>query len=287
MRRTGWACALALALGFISVAGVGAALSHPVLHAVGDVPADLPAKSVRLRTADGAPIGGWLVHGMPGAGAVLLLHGVRGDRRNMLGRARFLARLGYSVLLIDLPAHGESVADHITFGFNEAQGVKAALDDLRRELPGERIGVVGVSLGAAALVLAAPEPAPAAVVLESMYPTVEEAVADRLRLHLGTLGETLAPLLLLQLPWRLGISAAQLRPIDRLPALHAPVLIASGALDRHTTLAETERIYSVAGAPKELWIVDGAAHVDLHAFDRVGYESKVAAFLARYLHEPQ
>jgi len=52
---------------------------------------------------------------------VLLLHGVRADRREMLGRARFLNRLGYGILLIDLPAHGESPDDHITFGAREAR----------------------------------------------------------------------------------------------------------------------------------------------------------------------
>jgi len=43
------------------------------------------------------------------------------------------------------------------------------------------VGVIGVSLGAASLVLAKPDPAPSAVVLESMYPTIEEAVSNRLR----------------------------------------------------------------------------------------------------------
>ncbi|HEX2010705.1 MAG TPA: alpha/beta hydrolase, partial [Roseateles sp.] len=153
--------------------------------------------------------------------------------------------------------------------------------------PGERVAVIGVSLGAASLVLARSQPAPSAVVLEAMYPTIEEAVAARLRLHLGqhlqAWAAPLAPLLLWQLPLTAGIAPERLRPIEALPALQAPVLLVAGALDRHTPLAQTRRLYAAARAPKALWVVDGAAHVDLHEFDRTAYEATVAAFLERHL----
>ena len=127
-------------------------------------------------------------------------------------------------------------------------------------LPGERTAVIGVSLGAASFVLSKVSPAPDAAVLESMFPTLEEAVADRLELHAGPMASMFTPLLLWQLPIRLGFSADALRPIADLPALHCPVLIASGAEDRHTTLRETKRLFESAGQPKELWVVGGAAH---------------------------
>ena len=201
----------------------------------------------------------------------------------MVGRARFLHDLGYSVLLVDLPAHGESSGDHITYGLAEGQGVAAALTYLSHELPAEKIGVIGVSLGAASLVLSKPSVHLSAVVLESMFPTIREAVADRLNIYLGPFGESLTPLLLWQLPLRLSISPEQLRPIIQISFLHAPLLVAAGSVDRNTTLAETERIYAAAGEPKELWVVDGAAHVDLHAFDSKAYEARVSVFLAKYL----
>lgn len=176
---------------------------------------------------------------------MLLLHGVRSDRTQMLGRARFLNREGYAALLIDLPAHGQSTGDRITFGAREAAGAKAALEFLRRESPGERIAVIGVSLGAAAAVLAGP--------------------------------------LLWQLPLRAGVSTSDLRPIERIARLGAPALIASGAQDLHTTWAETEQLFDAAAGPKELWRVEGAGHVDLHAYGPGAYERRVLGFLAKYL----
>jgi len=278
--------AIVAVLGFLAaLLLVGEVLSHSAHRVIGPAPSNLHAMPVNIHTVAGQPVSGWMIRGTPGAGAVLLLHGVRADRREMLGRARFLAGLGYSLLLIDLPAHGESAGEHITYGLAESQGVTAALSYLASEFPAEKIGVIGTSLGAAALVLAKPTVPLSAVVLESMFPTIHEAVTDRLMIYLGPLGASLAPLLLWQLPLRLNISADQLRPIDELASLHAPLLMVAGSVDRHTTLAETERIYAAARDPKELWVVNGAAHEDLHAFDPPTYEKRISTFLSKHLRE--
>lgn len=259
---------------------LGEAMTRPAMHAAGDPPSGLPAIAVRIPTPAGAFVAGWFTPGQPGRGAVLLLHGVRGSRHAMTARALFLHRQGLATLAIDLPGHGESPAPRITFGANESHGAAAALAWLAQRCAGERVGAIGVSLGAASLVLARPDPAPSAVVLESMYPTIEEAVADRLATHVGAPAAALAPALLWQMPWRLGVTPAQLHPIDVLPSLRMPLLVAAGDADRHTTLAETRRLFDAArGEPKALWIVPGAAHVDLHAFARTDYERRVGGFM--------
>ena len=283
MRRFWFAVVVCVVVGALAIAAVGEILVHPANRTIGEPPSDLHASSVRFPSSTSQPIAGWLVRGKPGHGAVLLLHGVRSNRTQMLRRARFLQAEGYSVLLVDLPAHGESPGDHITFGAHEADGVSSALAFLRSELPGERIGVIGVSLGAASLVLSRPSVAPSAVVLESMYPTISEAVTNRLVIRFGSPGARLSPFLLWQLPRRIGVTEKQLRPIDALPALHAPLLIAAGTRDRHTTWPETERIFAIANQPKELWAVQGAAHVDLCAYDPGTYKARILEFLARYL----
>jgi alpha-beta hydrolase superfamily lysophospholipase len=285
MRRRPAAIALCCAAGlaFIGLIAAGQLLSAPVRAHIGDAPPDLGAVRMELPLREGGKAVGWFARGRPHGAAVLLLHGVRASRTQMLARARFLHSAGYSVLLIDLPAHGESSGPYISFGGKrEQEAVQAALAQLRRELPGERIGVIGVSLGAASLVLARPVPAPDAVVLESMYPTIDEAVTDRLSSRLGPAGAALAPLLLWQLPL-VGASPAELRPIDAIGALHAPLLIASGMEDQHTTWAETERLYRAARQPKELWPFAGAAHVDLHSAQPEAYRSKVLAFFDKHL----
>ena len=50
----------------------------------------------------------------------------------MIDRGRFLRRAGYSVLLIDFQATGETKGDHITFGWKESQDVLAAMNFFAR-----------------------------------------------------------------------------------------------------------------------------------------------------------
>ena len=277
-------CLIALAIVVLAAAVVvwmiGSRLIAVAPHAV-PLPG-LVAEDLLLQAAPDQRVAGSFLPGR-GNGAVLLLHGIHGDRRDMAARARFLHAQGYAVLLIDLPGQGASTASAVTFGLREADGVRAALQELRRRAPGQRIGVIGVSLGAASLVLCRDCPPVDAVVLESMYPTIEDAVANRLRMRLGPVGGPLSALLLWQLPLRLGIRPDALHPIAHIGELKAPVLIAAGSADLHTTLAETQRLFAAAAQPKELWVVDGAAHVDLHAFVPEDYERRVGAFLARHL----
>ena len=278
------ACLVGFAVATLLGAGVVWAIGSSLI-AVEPYPVSLPdpgAEEVLLRAAPDQRVAGSFLPGR-GNGAVLLLHGIQGDRRAMAARARFLHAQGYAVLLIDLPGQGASTASHVTFGLREADGVRAALAELRQRAPGQRIGVIGVSLGAASLVLCRDCPPVDAVVLESMYPTIEEAVANRLRMRLGPAGGPLSTLLLWQLPLRLDIPPDALRPIAHIGELKAPVLIAAGSADLHTTLPETQRLFAAAAQPKELWIVEGAAHVDLHTFVPEDYERHVGAFLARHL----
>jgi fermentation-respiration switch protein FrsA (DUF1100 family) len=284
MRRAILAVVVLALLGLVFVFGAGEELSRPAKRSVGQEPADLRAESVRLPISPTESVSGWFARG-EGRGAILLLHGIRADRTQMVDRARFLLAEGYSVLLIDLPSHGESSGERITFGAHEAAGVSVALRYLAKELPGERIGAIGVSLGAASLVLSRPSPPLNAVVLESMFPSIADAVENRLVMRFGPVGSVFAPLLLWQLPLRADVSADDLRPGVAVSSLGAPLLVTSGTKDRHTPWAETERIFAAAKQPKELWAVHGAAHVDLYAYDPAAYKARVLTFLSRHLRD--
>lgn len=287
MKRLALAALLIVgALAGVSLAA-GEWLTRPARQAIGAPPPELAgAEAVQFRSADGLTVSGWFVPGRVGQGAVLLQHSVRSNRLQMLARARWLQREGLASLLIDLPSHGESAGDRLTFGHREARATEAALAWLRTRVPGERIGAIGVSLGGAALLFAQRQPELDALVLESVYPSITLAVHHRLAMRLGEpAAQLLAPLLLVQLPLRLALSPAQLRPIDALAAVRAPLLIAAGTRDEHTRWSETESLYAAATASTDrtLWPVPGAAHVDLHAFHAGAYEDFVGGWLRRQL----
>ncbi|TXI30979.1 MAG: alpha/beta hydrolase [Nitrosomonas oligotropha] len=265
------------------VFALGPLLTAPAPTAVSTLSADFPVESVEIPSQQGVTVHGWLARGIPRGGVLLLVHSMRSNRMEMLSRARFLKDQGYSVLFIDLQAHGETAGDHITFGLREAENVEASVAFLRETFPAERMGAIGASLGAAAIVLAQQNLKLDAVILESLHPTLEEAVDNRLKLHFGDHGSILLPLMLWQLSFYLDVSLDALSPITRINNLNAPVLFISGTHDVHTTQPETERLYAAARFPKELWIVPGAQHFNMHSYAGREYEQRVSDFLSYYL----
>lgn len=276
-----------LAAGFLAAVAftlyVGHALAAPVPAAIGAPPADLHAEAVEIPSASGSRLRGWLCSVSGSRGVVVLMHGVRANRLSMVDRARFLTRAGYSALLFDFQAHGESRGEHITFGFLESRDARAAVELVRRRFPGQPVAAVGSSLGGASAVLADPPLGLDALVLESVYPAVDVATVNRLRIRFGPFGPPLAPLLLVQLRPRLGISPAALQPIDHIGGVGCPVFILGGTEDRHTPPGETRELFAKAREPKRLWLVPGAAHVDLHRFAGAEYERRVLGFLGESL----
>ncbi len=272
--------AAAIGLGPSWIAGTEA--SAPAPSHVGAPPADLPVEAITIPSASGSRLSAWFIPGTPRGGAVLLLHGVGANRLQMLARARLFHREGFAVLLFDFQAEGESPGAAITFGHLEAKDARAAFDELRRRAPGERVAVLGESLGGAAAVLADPPLEADAMVLEAVYASFDTAVENRIAMYIGpaaVLAPVLTPLLTWQVRPRLGFGTDALRPAARVAALHMPLLIIGGDADLHATLAETKLIYANANAPKELWVVPGARHQDFYRFAGGVYERRVLEFL--------
>lgn len=201
----------------------------------------------------------------------------------MLDRARFLHRAGYAALLYDSRAQGESGGDAVTFGYEESRDAQAAVAQLRKLAPGEPVGVIGMSLGGAAAVLAKPPLTVNAMVLESVYPTIDQAISDRFKLRFGSPGALITPLLIALLRPRLGFSARELRPIDAVANLSMPKMFIFGGADRQTTPEESRELFSRAAEPKKSWEIPGAGHEDLQAFVGADYERNILEFFAASL----
>jgi fermentation-respiration switch protein FrsA (DUF1100 family) len=256
---------------------VGSLASAPARAMVGAPPSDLPIQPVTIESSSGSRLAGWLIAGRPRAGAVMLMHGLRANRLEMLGRARFLHRHGFTVLLFDFQAHGESTGRMITFGYLESADARAAFDFLKRKLPAERIGVIGVSMGGAAAVLG--ELPADAMVLEQVYANFSKAVENHLIWWLGAPGRYLEPALSWQVRPRLGFDHMVLQPAERIAKLRAPVLLIAGDEDEHATLQEMRLLFARARGPKQLWVIPDAWHLDFHSYAPAEYERRVLQFL--------
>jgi len=261
---------------------VGGILASPTYTTMGALPADLVGQDIQISSKSGTVLKGWWLP-KDGPGTIVLMHGVHSNRRSMLERARFLSIEGYSVLLFDFQAHGESRGRHITFGYLESLDAASAVDFVRQKKLSDKVGIIGVSMGGAASLLATPPLSVQAMVLESVYPTIEEAVTDRLTNSMGAWAGIITPLLTIQLKPRIGVGVEQLRPIDAARKVYAPKLFIFGTSDTHTKLDESLRLVASSAEPKESWAISGAGHVDLYEYAKDEYKTRILSFFNKYL----
>lgn len=261
----------------------GSSLTSPVNQSVENCPNDLTCETVEFSSESGSLIKGWFVKGQENKGVIVFMHGVRGNRASMIDRMKFLHQDGFSVLAFDFQASGESIGKLITFGYLESRDATASLKFVKEKLPNEKVGVVGISMGGAAFLLQKEPQKIDALILEMVYPTMNQAVKNRLNLWLFSGAENLSPLLTLQFPLRLGVSVDELRPIDKIKNINCPTFFIVGENDQHTTLAESRQLFESANQPKNLWIVPQAEHGDLLKIVPEEYEQKVLEFFVQNL----
>ena len=121
----------------------------------------------------------------------------------------------------------------------------------------------------------------------SVYPDIRSAIANRVATYLGAdAGRLLAVFYLWLMSPILHVEESQLRPIDRIGEIRAPLFLLSGAADRYTTLAEARSLFDRATAPKQFWAVAGAAHLDLAAYAPEAYRQRMLEFLETQLRRP-
>lgn len=134
-------------------------------------------------------IAGWYFPLTSPKGGVVIVHGLglpTGGKANMLAHAQYLTEAGWSVLAIDLYAFGDSPGRQIGLGGQEWQDVVSGYQMLRvqPELKGKPVGLLGISMGGAAVIIAAgKEQVGDFVISAAAYPSIESLLITQLELR--------------------------------------------------------------------------------------------------------
>ncbi|WP_165423259.1 alpha/beta hydrolase [Ktedonosporobacter rubrisoli] len=217
----------------------------------------------------------------PQAPVIILTHGTPGNRVSMISRASFLYKHGFNVLLFDFQSYGRSQGAFSTLGMVESEDVLAAIAYLRG-LPNtmySKIGVLGLSMGATAAVLAASRSDDiAALVAESCPVDATRVTSDVPDEEARTADQELVEEVY-------GVDITQARPIDVVNKLagHTAIFFINGDADSVTPLDGMQALYQAASQPKQYWVVPGAGHAQAFDSDTAGYISHVNAFFDAYL----
>ncbi len=245
------------------------------------------------RTARITIAGWWMpVEGDPTAPAVVVVHGYTACRRDerILLAAGMLHRHGFAVVAIDLRNHGDSgrTGGRHTGGVREADDVLGAWDWLVkvRGLSPDRVGLFGISLGAASVLIAAgDEPRVAAVWADSSYGDLDEASraeVDRAHLPAFLMPGGHAAARILDGP---GLrSKSPLLAMDHLG--RRAVYITHGTLDSRLDVHFADELIAAglaAGSTGGSWIVEGSEHADAIVDHPAEYEHRLTDFFERYI----
>jgi uncharacterized protein len=266
--------AIALGLMFILVPiGIGVVSTHKWREPVGDPPS-AAYRDVSFEASDGLDIRGWYRPSENGA-AVLVVHGGSSDRKGSLHHARMLARHGYGVLVYDARGRGESDGSENNYGWDWAKDIAGALAFLkgRDDVDPDRIGAVGLSTGADALIeVAAERDDVAALVADG---AAAGSFEDGQRLN-GTSIETPSSWLMFQTIRVLSGDRPGPALEDLMPEIESPVLMISAgtAVERDFNVLYDE----AAGDAVEHWNLPDAHHTDAIHEHAEEYERRVAAF---------
>ena len=261
----------------------GTFLTWPANAPVGNCPSDLACENVQFQSESGSTIKGWFVKGGEGKGAVVIMHGARSNRSVMIDRMEFLRKAGYSVLAFDFQGCGESEGKILSFGYIESRDAAAAMKFIKQKLPSEKIGAIGISMGGAAYLLAKDRPDADAVILEMVYPSMQQAIDNRLNMWLFKGADNISPLLTWQFPMRIGASMDDIRPIDKVSSIKSPVFIIAAENDHHTTIEESRQLFDTANEPKEMFVVPGVEHGDMLQAAPQQYPARVTSFFDKTL----
>jgi len=254
-------------------------VSHPRDH-------DIPHEEVMIASPAG-DLAAWFLPGV-NRRTLIALHGINDNREQWLAPALDLQKLGYALLLLDFRGHGQSDGRHVTFGDRETEDVAAALAYLRQrgDIDMARIGLMGLSLGGIAAIIAAAQlPEVHAVMAESAFPDLMADLALAFKRFTGLPPFPFAQMTAFWGQLITGTKLSNTRAIEAIGKIAPrPVFIIGDLKDDLVVEPEgSQALYARAGEPKYLWQLPDVPHVGAYLANPQEYINRLDEFFSQAL----
>jgi dipeptidyl aminopeptidase/acylaminoacyl peptidase len=222
---------------------------------------------VMIPSFDETRLHGWWMEAGKDRPCVVVLHGVKKNRTDVVRAALVLRQAGFNVLIFDGRGHGSSEGRFVTYGFYERRDVEAAIEWLISEkgVDRNRIGIAGESMGAAiALQVAAQESCPVrAVWADSPFASLRRITEEFVRKVTRLPEVVLSPVLWSAIQvanYRGKFDVESVDPLKLAAQIKCPVFLVHGDQDELIAIEHSQDIHRALGGDKEIWIVEGARH---------------------------
>ena len=165
---------------------------------------------------------------------VILCHGYRNNCCELGMYARHFWHRGYSVLLPDARGHGDSEGKYIGMGWQERKDVLEWIDFLRQKDPKAQIVLMGISMGAATVMMTSGENLPSnvkAVIEDCGYTSVWEEFSVQIHNYFHLTPFPFLYLSSLASRIRYGFSFKEASAIRQVAKCNRPILFIHGSKD--------------------------------------------------------
>jgi len=219
---------------------------------------------------------------------VIVAHGYMGNKEQMASYIRLWHRQGYNVLAPDDRGNGQSEGHYYGFGWpDRLDYLKWTQQVIRRVGADSRIGLFGVSMGGATVMMMSGEHLPSQVkaIIEDCGYT---SVGDELTYELKALYHLPKFPLIYTANWvaqsKAHFNFLKASSVTQLKHNRLPIFFIHGGRD---TFVPTKMVYQNYRATtvkdKQLWVVPGAGHAEAFTKQPQVYTQKVDTFMAKYL----
>lgn len=245
-------------------------------------------ENVTFRTADGIKLSGWFIPAPENSGKTIIVLPGRGQNRGeILASTHFLRRFGFNLLYFDFRGAGDSGGTTSSIGYLELRDFDAAFEFLKRnkEEESRNIGVYGLSMGGAvALYETANRPEIKCVAAEAAFESFNSIVARYAWVNKKTPYFPVVQLGLMLIRLRLDVDPEPFSPLYHIAKISPrPIFFIAGSHDAIMPVKEVERLFSNARHPKEMWVVQGAAHGKCAEVGGEEYKQRLSAFFSKNL----
>ena len=249
------------------------------------LPEGLEVEEVWFRSLDRTRLRGLWIAGRKPYPTIVLCHGYYRNLAEPFEVGLALNRAGYNVFLFDFRACGRSGGRFTTVGLKEAWDVEAAVSYVSERYGRGPVGVLGISMGGGAAIMAgARRDEIAAVVTDCAFTDL----GDIMRLKIPEFARAgTAPLGWLSIAvgeWMAGGRLRDVRPVDYVGRLAPrPLLLIYSGRDSYLPPEQPGDMFAAAGEPKEMWLAPGSDHAVARLDHKAEYERRVVEFFDRYL----
>ena len=216
----------------------------------------------------------------------VLIHGYD-DSGMWFGReALAFYQAGFNLLLPDARGHGKSQGTYVGMGWHDRLDIKEWICWLVRQYPDSEIVLYGVSMGAAAAMMAAGEKLPSnvkAAVEDCGYTSAWSVLSYQMKsqFHLPAFPFLYCADFVTRI--RAGYGMKEADALKCVAGTRLPMFFIHGTEDRFVPFEMMKELYDACRSEKECLAVAGAAHVQAALVGGAEYWDRVFRFVDRYL----